>query len=782
MGRGREPQASPRNRIWLLAAAVLVVLGTIGSIFGSNAVDRSESQRSRQAFVTSSMEIASTLELTIQHEQDLVVAAGAAIVDSPNMSQTDFVTWTSEVHAFGRYPEIQGIAELVVVPASQLDAFAARARQDPAGPLAEGGTFQVTPSGNRPFYCLATVSESRTGASTTPAGLDFCATKLGGPLLSARDSGQTAYLPYETGKGEELVLGAPLYLGGKTPDTVQARRAAFLGWTGVSISPQPILATDLRDHPSTAVAFHYRSGDSEVTFHAGSAPAGAQSTTIDLHNGWTVVVFGPAGISDTFANGSGLAVLFGGIAISLLLALVILLLGTSRTRALLLVQQRTQELRFLAFHDPLTGLPNRALILDRMESMLARARRDQIPVATMFLDIDDFKDINDTLGHESGDQLLAEVATRLTGILREADTVGRLGGDEFVVLVEGASLVAGAEAVADRILDALKAPFRMRDSVPLTIRASIGIATGAEGTPEELLRDADIALYRAKSAGKNCAVVFTVPMKTAVDEHRFLDVDLHRALDAGELFLLYQPIVELTSGVITGVEALLRWHHPVRGVVPPDDFIPALESSGLIVPVGKWVLLEATRQAAAWQREGHGLMMSVNVAAAQLERDRFVNDVHGALTVSGLDPRQLTLELTETTLLRNVAASTARLKMLKSIGVRIAIDDFGTGYSSMAYLQQLPVDVLKLDGSFIAHIADSTESRALVHTLIQLGKVLEISTTAEGIETDSQKTWLQSEGVESGQGYLYAKPLTAQAVSQLVKDTAGTSAELASTR
>ena len=315
----------------------------------------------------------------------------------------------------------------------------------------------------------------------------------------------------------------------------------------------------------------------------------------------------------------------------------------------------------------------------------------------------------------------------------------------------------------------------------MTIRASIGIATGAQGTPEELLRDADIALYRAKSTGKNCAVVFTPPMKTAVDEHRFLDVDLHRALDAGELFLVYQPVVELESGAVTGVEALLRWQHPVRGIVNPDDFIPALESSGLIVPVGKWVLLEACRQGVAWEREGHHLMVSVNVAAAQLERDRFVNDVRGALAVSGLDPRQLTLELTETTLMRNVLASTARLKVLKSIGIRIAIDDFGTGYSSMAYLQEFPIDVLKIDGSFVSRISESAESGALVHTLVQLGKILGIATTAEGVETDTQRTWLRSEGVDSGQGYLFAKPLDAQAMSQFLEAAADRSAQLAPT-
>jgi diguanylate cyclase (GGDEF)-like protein len=767
-----------RNHIWLLATIGLVGIGTIGSVLGAQAVARSDKQRSRQAFVTSSMEIASTLKLAIQHEQDLVASAGAFVVSNPDATQTDFLQWTSSVRAFQRYPEVIGIAELAVVSASQLNAFAARAVLDPTGPLSADGTFQVTPSGSRPYYCLATATQART-TSTTPAGLDYCDTELGAPLLRARDSGEGAYVPYETGKNAELVLGTPVYRGGIVPGTVQARRNAFIGWTGTSIVPNVILATALAHHPSTAVAFRYHSDTSAVSFKAGSAPVGAQSTTIDLNNGWHVQVFGALTGGGVLANPNALILLLGGIVVSLSLGVQLYVLGTSRSRALRLVRDRTNELHHQAFHDSLTGLPNRALILDRAGQMLARSRRDRTPVAAFFLDLDDFKDINDTLGHKAGDQLLAGVGARLDSALREGDTVGRLGGDEFVVLAEGASLKAGGELLAERILDVLSAPFDISDSdVPLTVTASIGIAEGDRATPDKLLRDADIALYQAKAAGKHCAVLFSSAMQESVDDHRQLEVDLHGALENGQFFLLYQPTVDLATGNFTGVEALIRWHHPQRGIVLPDEFIPALETSGLIVPVGQWVLDTACRQGAAWQSLGHRITVSVNVSAVQLERDRIVDEVHQALDASGFDPAMLILELTETALMSDVQATLVRLNLLKAVGVGIAIDDFGTGYSSLAYLRQFPIDELKIDQSFVSGIADSSESAAIVHTLVQLGKVLELKTIAEGIENHDQLERLKAEHVDVGQGFLFARPLEEKGVTHLLNDAAGKSQDL----
>jgi EAL domain-containing protein (putative c-di-GMP-specific phosphodiesterase class I) len=362
----------------------------------------------------------------------------------------------------------------------------------------------------------------------------------------------------------------------------------------------------------------------------------------------------------------------------------------------------------------------------------------------------------------------------LSEVLREGDTVGRLGGDEFVMLTEGSVQSGVAEAVAERILAILEPPFEISgNDMPLSITASIGIATGDRSTPEELLRDADIALYRAKGAGKNRFEVFTPSMLESVDDHRSLDVDLHRALAADQFFLLYQPTIDLSTGVLTGVEALLRWRHPTRGVVQPDDFIPALESSGLIVPVGQWVLETACRQGAKWQRQGHRFVVSVNVAAKQLQRDRIVDDVYRALSASGFDAGMLVLELTESTLMHDVGTTVSRLKMLKALGVRLAIDDFGTGFSSLAYLQQFPIDILKIDRSFVSGIGDADKSAAIVCTFVQLGRALGLEVIAEGIETHTQWRQLEAADVDTGQGFLFAQPLAADAVDQLLREPGG---------
>jgi EAL domain-containing protein (putative c-di-GMP-specific phosphodiesterase class I) len=326
--------------------------------------------------------------------------------------------------------------------------------------------------------------------------------------------------------------------------------------------------------------------------------------------------------------------------------------------------------------------------------------------------------------------------------------------------------------VAERILEVLVPPFAIEASdIPLEVTASIGIAEGGRNLPGDLLRDADIALYRAKAAGKHCAVSFSPSMKRSFADLRHIESDLQHALERNEFFLLYQPTVDLASGTFNGVEALLRWRHPEKGVVLPDEFIPALESSGLIVPVGGWVLREACRQGALWNRRGHTLKMSVNISAVQLERDRIIDDINNALGESGLHPDMLVLELTETTLMHNVEETLTRLTLVKALGVTLAIDDFGTGYSSLAYLRQFPIDVLKIDQSFVAGIADSKESAAIVHTLVQLGKVLGLETVAEGIESDDQRRRLRAEDVNVGQGFLFARPLSVEAVDQLL-DTA----------
>ena len=760
-----------KQRFWLTAAVCITIGGTVGSLYAGNVVTRNHTRTTRQYFATSAREIAATLSLAIQHEQDLVANTAAFFANNPHSTQQQFLQWLTTLRTFARYPELLGVAEVVMVPASELHAFEVGAVANPAGSLAANGTFQVTPAGSRPYYCFARVAQTRPGQPRLPAGFDFCDTVLGPHLRQARDSGHGAYLPYGAGTTKNLVVGTPVYSTGVVPATVQARRAAFVGWSGTEVSPRGLLDQALVNHPNTAVVFAYGNRASRVIFKAGSAPAKAQSMTIQLHNGWRVETFAALTSGGVLHDGDAMALVVSGLLLSLLLATLIYVLGTGRSRALAIVHEQTDQLQHQALHDSLTGLPNRVLILDRIDQMLARAKRDHSGVAVLFLDLDNFKDINDTLGHVVGDQLLAAVGARLSLMLRESDTVGRLGGDEFVILTEGASLAPGAEAVAERITEILKTPFEIpANNVPLAVTVSIGIAEGVRDRPEELLRDADIAMYRAKGAGKNCAVVFVPSMQKVVDDQRTLALDLNSGFEERQFVLHYQPTIDLATGAFTGVEALLRWHHPVRGVVMPDQFIPALEASGMIVPVGRWVLEEACRQGANWHRHGHDFTVSVNISTKQLEQDRIVDDVRVALVTSGFDPTKLVLEITETSLMHDVEATIPRLEALKELGVRLAIDDFGTGYSSLAYLRQFPIDILKIDRSFISGIVDTKEAAALVRTLVQLGKALQLEIIAEGVENHAQRHHLIAEEVDVGQGFLFARPLDVESVDRLIAD------------
>ena len=775
----RTPQAS----VWIAWAVIVIVFGSFGAFLGAGASARAAVQRTHASQQTAAVEISSTLNLAIQHEQDLTTSEDAFIVENPNASETRFINWVNDVQAFKRYPEIQSIALVSKVTRAQLAAFAARANVNNSESSLTHQTFAVTPAGKRPYYCLVDVEDARKGLAEIPIGLDLCKTTIGPPLLQAEDSGRSIYAPDQLGGAHSFAVGAAVYRGGVRPTTVQARRKDLIGWTGTQIIPDELLDVALAGHPNTAVAFHYQLSGSNVTFKDGVRPANAITRTTSLHNGWTVEVYFPAVATGVFGTLPSVVLFLGGILLSILIALFILVLGTSRSRAMHLVKERTDQLQHQALHDSLTGLPNRALILDRIDRMLARARREHHAVAALFLDLDNFKDINDTLGHRAGDQLLVSVGVRLLSAVRETDTVGRLGGDEFVVLAEGVSLEAGVDVVAERLLDVLATPFIIAASTtPLNVSASIGIAEGDRATPEELLQDADIALYQAKAHGKQRAVKFVKSMQDSVDYHRALEVDLRAALERGEFFLVYQPTVELSTGAFTGVEALLRWQHPDRGVVQPNDFIPALESSGQIIPVGAWVIHEACRQGALWQGRGHTFAVSVNISAKQLERDSLVSDVQEAITITGFDPHHLILELTETALMHDPGATLARMMLLKALGVRIAIDDFGTGYSSLAYLRQFPIDVLKIDRSFVSGIADSREAAALVHTLVQLGKVLGIETIAEGVETNHQRTQLETERVDTGQGFLFARPLSVEDLDKLLSDSAGKPEWLSSTR
>ncbi len=757
-----------------MVAALVVILGSAGTFLAANVISRNATQASRQNFDASSQEIASTLKLAIQHEQDLVVNEGAFFVENPHATQAQFLSWISSTRTFSRYPELSGSALVVIVTKSQLPAFEAKSLQHPVGVLGAGHTFQIIPAGSRPFYCFQQVAATSRGPSITPVGYDFCDSFLAPALLADRDSGQGQYLPYGTGKDELLVLGTPVYRDGVTPATVQTRRANFVGWSGTSVIPSVIVATALQDHRGISAAFTYIGGSKNVSFSAGHAPSRAQSLTVPLHNGWRVETYGALSGGGLFTNGNSLILLLSGGAGSIILGLLVFVLGTGRARALVLVRERTIELQHRALHDPLTGLPNRALILDRIDQMLARARRERSAVAVLFLDLDNFKDVNDTLGHAAGDQLLMQVGERLSGVLREVDTVGRLGGDEFVILAQGSALAPGAEEVAQRVLDVLRPPFDIAASdTPLRVTASIGIAEGMREKSEDLLRDADIALYQAKSLGRRRAVAFLPAMQKIVDERQSLLVDLSAGLVEHQFFLLYQPIVNLATGTFNGVEAMLRWRHPSRGVVMPEQFVPALEASGMMVAVGIWSLQEACRQGALWRSQGHHFPISVKLSAKQLESDDIINVVRDALSSSGLEPSSLVLEIDETTLMQDTDETADRLRALKDLGVHLAIVDFGTWYTSLTNLRRFPIDMLRVERVLESEFVDNAEVSVLERTVVQLGEALGLETVTEGAQGHDQRRHLISANVDTGRESLFAKRLDADGVDRLLNDWEG---------
>lgn len=422
-----------------------------------------------------------------------------------------------------------------------------------------------------------------------------------------------------------------------------------------------------------------------------------------------------------------------------------------------------------AFHDPLTDLANRSLFLYQVGHALARHSRHSHPVTVLFLDLDNFKTVNDSLGHAEGDRLLVEASRRLASCVRSSDLIARLGGDEFAVLVEEAESLDDVLVVATRIGEALSRPFMLAGK-EVFVNASVGIARSQHGDGcDELVRNADVAMYVAKTRGKGQHVLFEPQMHQAALERLVVEADLRRAIEHEEFFLQYQPIVELATGNIIGAEALVRWMCRDRGTVPPGLFIPIAEETGLIVPMGRWVLRRACREAQRWTRErGFACRITVNLSGRQLQDAQIVADVRQALEDSGLDPTQLVLEITESMLMHNTELSMGRLVALKALGVSLAIDDFGTGYSSLSYLQRYPIDILKIDKAFVEVIDRGGEGPVLAQAIVALGETLRMNAVAEGIETEAQRAALLGLGCELGQGYLFAPPLDAEEYWQLL--------------
>jgi diguanylate cyclase (GGDEF)-like protein len=766
-----------------LISAVIVLVGVAASLLLADRWRASVLRSNKAAFHSTATDLGRTLSAKLDSNGALLRATRAIATIDPNSGEKPLTAWYRQ-YSRGATGSLGAAAELIEpVPGSRLAAFGRTVEGEPAFRALLPGPFQITPPGVRARYCLARaiVGPAGIGSSLYPPLLDYCAPRLPGigrsPFAmlfnAAADTGTTIVTAIP---GFSLTaVGAAVYRLGAPLVTAPERRSALTGVVAVSFSSDALIRSLLVGHHSLALALYHRNVMGPLTLigradarSAGSKPAYSQSR--DLGEGWLLSASGTADHAVN-ADQQGLLALLIGVLITLLLLLVYRVLSVSRRRAWGLVGEKTGELAYRALHDPLTDLPNRSLVLDRAEQVIARARLLGVSVTALFVDIDDFKQVNDRFGRSVGDEILRQVGARLTTVLRDNDTVGRLGGDQFVMVIDSAGVNTLPELVAERILEVLRQPIELPGSArkPAMLTASIGIATGFPDSAEALLLDADLALFKAKAVGKNRYALFESSMQTAARDRMQLESDLEGALQAGQFSLVYQPLLDLASERTVGVEALLRWNHPA-GLVRPDVFIPIAEETGLIVALGRWVLEQACAQGVAWRATGHPLNISVNASARQLERPDFVDEVRAALQRTGLEAQALTLEITETVLMRKPDATAKLLAELKALGVRIAVDDFGTGYSSLAYLRQFPVDSLKIDRTFITGVARSSEAHALVHTLIQLGKALGLETLAEGIEERDQVRELRAERCDLAQGFLFARPMAPHALVRFLDE------------
>ncbi|MGD8378845.1 MAG: EAL domain-containing protein [Gammaproteobacteria bacterium] len=881
-------------------ALLTLVLGVATTIWAYGAVRGADRARAREQFAHYSAQAFATIKGRFAEYTTLVRSGQAVFAGSDAVSRREWADFVATLELSGNYPGINGLAFIQRVPAAQRAGFLRRTRADGAP------GFAIRPPGDREIYCPITYMSP--AGNEGDLGFDVCtAPTPERTLAEARDRGEVVISPRlslarSDGPSERrrgVIIVAPVYRNGAVVDTVAARREAITGWVG---APLPINRIVGRVIPPNAHVrlqiFEKRpDGGEDLLFDSAAGPAnGAPPAPVDdatelvapmplrlANRDWRLVFSGPLQ-----RNGSQTLVLGGGLTITLLLSILLLNLGRTRSRALALADEMTFALREseqllssitdnifegiyrgemgrgviycnhalarmfgyqtsdemlgvagpilyadpgrrdqlrallekqgyykneeveyirsdgshfigvnnavavhdangnvlyydgaiyditerkqaeeqvhrLAHYDSLTDLPNRMLLRDRMSQGLSHVRRNGTKLAVLFLDLDRFKTVNDSLGHDIGDELLRTVARRLASVLRTHDTVSRQGGDEFVIVVLDVQSRQDVARVAAKLLEVVAQPYDINGE-ELHITPSVGISLYPDdGTEiETLIRNADAAMYQAKENGRFNFQFFTQDMSTVAMERLSLENSLRQALDRDEFVLRYQPQVSLSTGEIIGVEALIRWNHPKRGMVPPGDFIPLAEQTGLIVPIGEWVLATACRDNQAWRMAGlPALPVSVNLSAIQFRRRNLHRVIAGILAETGLPPELLELEVTESVVMHESHDAQLAVSRLNELGIRLAIDDFGTGYSSLGYIKRFRIDRLKIDQSFVRDAPRDPEDAAICRAIIMLAHSLRLQVIAEGVETEEQVAFLRDHQCDAIQGFCFSRPLPA---------------------
>jgi diguanylate cyclase (GGDEF)-like protein len=754
---------------------LLLIVGCTLSVVASTYVASTSGAQRRSRFMSDAEKMSSEIQLRLSSSVDVVRATAAILTANTEINAVEFRDFVKALRLPSQYPGMKGIGFARVVLGPTLASYLKLTTLD-------GNPLRLRPAGVRPLYIPVEVLEPAIGSNGNVVGLDLATdTTAFAAIERARDTGQLVVsdnvaLTSESASDSAAtrLLLLPIYHREAPIQTVLQRRRALVGFVLSTIALDELMDAVHTANPSVHFAL-YEGRDPAPTALRYSSGTGAtagvfQAVESVMVGGqpWLVVFKQTNSEFDAMAQ-SARSTLGGGLVLSLLL------FGFTRlqARAWAINARHQSDLQQMALHDGLTGLANRALLEDHLPQAIAAAERRQRRLAVLFLDLDGFKDINDSLGHAAGDELLRSVASRLQSCVRKSDTVSRHGGDEFVVLLTDIDRVDHAADRAQEIINAIGVPHRLgAHTVETSVSVGVSIYPDDGRQPTALLQAADAAMYQAKERGRNLCQFCTPEMNARAAARERIESGLRRAISAGELELHYQPTIALETGMITGLEALVRWRDPVRGLLAPTEFVPIAEETGLIVQVGRWALRQACRQAQAWSDEGLPVTVAVNVSAVELRAKGFLDHARAILRETGLDPHRLELELTESVLMQRAPSTVDVLQSLRDLGVTIAIDDFGTGYSSVSYLRQFPIDVLKVDQSFVRDIPVSPDAPPIVSAMISMGQSLGHRVIAEGIETPEQHAFLLARQCGEGQGFYFSRPLPPDQMSAFMAASA----------